>query len=304
MKGTISFQQQKIIGLLVVAFVALASVYFGVKTIPGRLVKPFNLLPPGASGVSLDSGTEMAKKLTILKLQDTDQDGLSDYDEIYLYRTSPYLADSDSDGFPDKEEIEKGYDPNCPKGENCGFIASNFSSNSGKPSFSSEEANQEEDQKRESNWERGKENQITLNNKIVNDLLQWQSFGSSLAPSVLPNFNLTPEQIRKFLKESGFPEDQLAQIDDQTLLETWQESLAQIQKSPLGANLPLNFLGSQALGNQATQTSQNLIFSVKPSAQELRQMLLQAGMKEDDLKEISDEELLKLFEETKKNFQP
>lgn len=54
--------------------------------------------------------------------RDTDGDGLSDWEEIYIYKTSPYLADSDSDGISDKEEIERGTDPNCPEGQDCRFI--------------------------------------------------------------------------------------------------------------------------------------------------------------------------------------
>ncbi|MDP3836511.1 MAG: hypothetical protein Q8Q67_00125 [bacterium] len=56
---------------------------------------------------------------------DTDGDGLTDYEEINLYGTSPYLADSDSDGISDREEIERGADPNCAAGTACdlGVIA-------------------------------------------------------------------------------------------------------------------------------------------------------------------------------------
>lgn len=54
-----------------------------------------------------------------LKAKDTDGDGLNDWDELNLYKTSPYLADSDSDGNSDKDEIEKGFDPNCPVGQQC-----------------------------------------------------------------------------------------------------------------------------------------------------------------------------------------
>lgn len=57
------------------------------------------------------------------KAKDTDRDGLSDYAELYLYRTSPYLADSDSDGQPDSIEIAQGSDPNCPSGQNCAGFA-------------------------------------------------------------------------------------------------------------------------------------------------------------------------------------
>lgn len=51
--------------------------------------------------------------------KDTDQDGLPDYDEIYLYQTSPYLVDSDSDTLSDYEEVSTGSDPNCARGTDC-----------------------------------------------------------------------------------------------------------------------------------------------------------------------------------------
>ena len=54
-----------------------------------------------------------------LRSKDTDKDGLSDWDELNYYLTSPYLEDSDSDGFSDKEEINTENDPNCPVGKNC-----------------------------------------------------------------------------------------------------------------------------------------------------------------------------------------
>jgi hypothetical protein len=53
------------------------------------------------------------------KTKDTDHDGLSDYDELYVYSTSPYLVDTDSDGLQDASEIAQGTDPNCPQGKVC-----------------------------------------------------------------------------------------------------------------------------------------------------------------------------------------
>jgi len=54
-----------------------------------------------------------------LKQKDTDRDGLSDYDELNAYQTSPYLPDTDSDGIPDAVELAQGTNPNCPQGKSC-----------------------------------------------------------------------------------------------------------------------------------------------------------------------------------------
>ena len=54
------------------------------------------------------------------KSKDTDKDGLSDWDELYIYKTSPYIEDSDSDGYTDGQEVKSGKDPNCPTGQYCG----------------------------------------------------------------------------------------------------------------------------------------------------------------------------------------
>ncbi|MEI7498788.1 MAG: binary toxin-like calcium binding domain-containing protein [Candidatus Falkowbacteria bacterium] len=43
---------------------------------------------------------------------DTDSDGLSDSQEVFVYFTNPLKADSDGDGVPDKKEIEDRTNPN------------------------------------------------------------------------------------------------------------------------------------------------------------------------------------------------
>lgn len=42
---------------------------------------------------------------------DADGDGISDYDEIHVYDTDPWLADSDCDGIGDWDEVADGTDP-------------------------------------------------------------------------------------------------------------------------------------------------------------------------------------------------
>ena len=53
------------------------------------------------------------------KNTDTDGDGISDYDEVNIFKTSAFLKDSDGDGISDYDEIKAGTDPNCPTGKDC-----------------------------------------------------------------------------------------------------------------------------------------------------------------------------------------
>lgn len=42
---------------------------------------------------------------------DTDRDGITDFDEIVIYKTNPQVADSDGDGFTDGAEVLSGFNP-------------------------------------------------------------------------------------------------------------------------------------------------------------------------------------------------
>jgi hypothetical protein len=66
--------------------------------------------------------TELSEKIIRervgeISLKDSDQDGITDYDEIHIYKTDPYSADTDNDGFLDGLEIIDGYDPLDPNTE-------------------------------------------------------------------------------------------------------------------------------------------------------------------------------------------
>ncbi len=100
-------------GLLCVSLVAIVTLW--VVQLRRNIVNPLypedTAAPVATAPVSDDAAA--------LKTKDTDVDGLNDWDEINLYKTSAYLKDTDSDGFNDKEEIASGNDPNCPQGKQC-----------------------------------------------------------------------------------------------------------------------------------------------------------------------------------------
>lgn len=101
--------------------IGLIALIFGSWRIINTIKSPFQIDRSKllAQSQVQNSVEDQIKSLTELRTKDTDNDGLSDYDELYVYGTSPYLEDSDSDSYFDKLEIETGNDPLCPAGQKC-----------------------------------------------------------------------------------------------------------------------------------------------------------------------------------------
>jgi hypothetical protein len=195
-KTPLSAEQKVAFALLM--FLGFGGVVLGFKSFGANLMRPIqtqiSTLYTGETFLTSDA--REAKALEESKTKDTDADGLVDYDELYVYKTSPYVADTDSDGFDDKTEIFSGNDPNCPVGKDCGaFIAS------------SEEAN--------------------TSDAAVADLFEGLSEKEVLEAGSI-SFE-SPEQVEAFFKqatiseiraallESGMSQEELDAIDDETL---------------------------------------------------------------------------------------
>jgi len=58
--------------------------------------------------------TELEIVVAYLKLQDSDSDGLSDYEEVTVYKSNRFKKDTDGDGYSDKAEVDNGFNPNGP----------------------------------------------------------------------------------------------------------------------------------------------------------------------------------------------
>ncbi|MFH0840630.1 MAG: hypothetical protein V1865_01415 [bacterium] len=135
-----------------------------------------------------DEELELLKKNT-----DTDEDGLSDWDEENIYNTSPFLPDSDSDGLIDSDEIALGKDPNCPEGEEC---------------FGGEVPVDEVTDIKTNDLIMNAESEELTSEEV--DAIQ-QVFGTSPDPAT----------IRGILLESGVSQDQLDQVTDEQLMATF-----------------------------------------------------------------------------------
>lgn len=175
-------------------------VFFGFSALLLGILRLNSSLRPDSTfnnqtGEELNYNNQTEKSLTDLMQTDTDGDGLSDYDEMYIYHTSIYLTDSDSDGYSDKEEVEKGFDPNCPKGQNCRGV---------------EETN----------------NQIDINSNQTETGNSGSGLDQLTEEQKQQLMNLSPDQIRQLLLSSGqISQEELDKIDDETLKQVLKDAL-------------------------------------------------------------------------------
>lgn len=224
---TLGFFHRHSQGLLLglVILIGGAAVILGMQSIRQSLRSPFAYSPDNENMLAGARGnaTEI----------DTDNDGLTDGDELNFYGTSPYLEDSDSDGIKDGQEIIDGTDPNCPAGKSC-----------------------------------------SKSIKVVepdNSLL----FGSpieELSPDLIP----TDEELREALEQAGISPEDLNALSADQLLQAYFEAI-----------------------NESEGTSSSSILTPPTlTADEIREALREGGVSEEDLDGVSDEELLRFYEET------
>lgn len=123
---------------------------------------------------------------------DTDGDGLSDWHELNVFKTSPYISDSDSDGEPDNIEIAKGTDPNCPKGQVCVSVL---------------DVDELTTSTQRIELPEGTSGEVTM------------PFSPGGSSPIIPARD--PEAVRAFLRARGATEAELSQYSDEDLLEAY-----------------------------------------------------------------------------------
>lgn len=195
--------------------IALFTLSYGFYSLSANIYKSNNIAVQKQEEQTTAQSDSLVDSLTIQQNTDSDKDGLTDYEELNVYGTSPYLADTDSDGYDDKKEIDGKHDPLCPKVDDCrvdwpGKSATSFGGDLGNNTADNTE-----------NF---------LNDLgATNDLSQTSTGESTgLSEEAKQQLNsLTADDVRFLLKESGqITEEQLNQIDDETLMKIYKEALS------------------------------------------------------------------------------
>ncbi|MEK9130338.1 MAG: hypothetical protein AAB526_03010 [Patescibacteria group bacterium] len=257
-----TIQKQKNLMAGIVIIFGILIIFLGITQIKNKIHRPFDYLDKN----DLERSAFLQQDIDGFggdKNKDTDNDGLSDYDELNVYSSSPYLKDSDSDGIDDKAEIEKGLNPNCAKGKVCDQTGIPLT-----PKINEEE-----------------------NKNIVES--------NFLTPSMV-NSTLSVDEMKQILLKSGVTQEQLNQIDDESLRKIYTETV-----NSTGIN-PAELNSNSEVPIDATGMNSNLDAADTPtdlqgmSVEQMRKFLLQSGMSEAELSQINDETLKVLFQKAMK----
>ena len=174
-------------------FLMVAIVVLGLWQLKARVSNPFK--------APQDDSYQLARSDQLNEEVDTDSDGLSDYDETFLYGTSPYLEDTDSDGISDYEEINNNTDPKCSEGSDCFFEDDFFAEPESVIDNSLEDLS-------------AGLGEISLPENINSADLEQALSGQ-----------INVEDLRALLLESGAEAEVLSQISDEELIASYQEVL-------------------------------------------------------------------------------
>jgi hypothetical protein len=204
----ISLGKGQKIAVFVLAFFTIVLLFVGTSNIGSKIKQPIGQYTEDTS--SQDKQTNNSASTfasddsdTSLKTKDTDGDGLNDWDELNVYKTSPYLEDSDSDGFLDGSEISTNNNPNCPNGKDCGIFMDGDKINNDSTNTSVPISNTP-------NTSSGDIKNVQTSNDDLQKILDGDSDAKTL---------------REALIGYGVDKAMLDQISDEELLKGYQESL-------------------------------------------------------------------------------
>ncbi|MFH1366971.1 MAG: thrombospondin type 3 repeat-containing protein [Patescibacteria group bacterium] len=238
-----------------VGLIGIVALFFGFLRLSQYVKSPF--MPEAVPSNTSSFLTQVQiDQIDALKNKDTDTDGLSDYDELYFHRTSPYLADSDSDGLTDKQEIDSGTDPNCPEGQACVSY--------------------------------GADTNTSLANASTTD-----NSSVSATNSTLLSGNATADTLRETLKNAGVPQNVLDGMSDEELMEVYNQTVQDTQTNANSNISPAADINISPNANISDEEATSILRTLTPA--EIRQLLIESGVAESELSGLDDETLQAIF---------
>jgi len=191
--------------------IGLTTLVFGLFQLNRMIIEPMAI----ENEVHFKTADEVEEeRIAALKKADTDGDTLNDYDELYIFRTSPFLPDSDSDGLDDGIEVAQSSDPNCPKGSTCRIASTNTGG----------EGSGTVDPSSPPNLSPDEETLLAAMDRVFGDM-------TDLTPEAMNQRlqELTPEELRQFMADIGVPPEMLNKTDDATMRKLLAETLVEIK---------------------------------------------------------------------------
>ncbi len=207
------FSKEEKVAFVFLIIAGIGGLFFGMKYLGKNLEAPFVFSYNGEKFLTSDQ--KESAEAEAMKGRDTDGDTLNDYDEVYIYKTSAYLADSDSDGYNDNTELESGNDPNCPIGKECTGSAS-------------------------------VDTAVDASDALIGGLAEPQAPDLVAAQAILDQAEdpavaitqVTAEQLRDLLIANGADEATVNQVDDSQLMLMYEEALRQYAESQSSSGTP------------------------------------------------------------------
>ncbi len=158
-----------------------------------------------------------------LKNTDTDHDGLSDYDEINIYHTNPYLKDTDGDGISDGQEVKDGTNPNCPQGQKCG----NFqNANSVKVTKEASTTRQEMSKFFSVNYPTSS----NIKSFYQQNVSSSKSFISTAEAARLMSGKANLAEVKQMLLQAGMSPQDLSKIPDEDIMRMYHQMVKNYQQ--------------------------------------------------------------------------
>lgn len=251
--------------LVFILFIGIGTLGYGGYNLSATIKRPFGTTQADYNA-TLEQSSDV-QKIIDAQSKDTDNDGLSDYDEVNTYQTSIYLPDTDGDGISDKQEVMNGTNPNCAEGKVC----------AGTGEESAGEA--------------------TTDDQKIKDFFGTFSGYTSNTEGINTNeptstqLEITPEYLRSQLIESGLTKEEVDKYTDVELMEMFNQSTGQTNTNQTNTNT----IQANTNGNVNANLPQG---TAEMTPDQIRKMLLDAGADQSLIDKYSDEDLLKLYQDT------